>query len=264
VGRQWIAVALLGAASAAASAQQAQRDFSWGVSAGLQYRTLVERADEGGRLVEETGPMLRLGVDGRLALRGGGALQLDAGIAGGVIDYDGQTQAGVPHTTETAHRDFDLTARWRPWAPSSWGEAWVVLRGLQQRREIHSTPMVAGLLETSTLLMPGIRWSHEFDAAPWKVKPSVEVRSSVYHRLEIDFGGLFDASDIDGGHRNELEIALEGSSPQSPWSWSVGWTHARQSASNRQALLRGGVVVGTVRQPRIEIDDLTLRVRRAF
>ena len=88
--------------------------------------------------------------------------------------------------------------------------------------------------------------------------------SSVYHRLEIEFGGVFDPSDIDGGHRNEVAVALEGSSAQSPWSWSLAWTHARQSASDRQALYRGGVLVGTVRQPRIEIDDVMLRVRRAF
>jgi len=44
----------------------------------------------------------------------------------------------------------------------------------------------------------------------------------------------------------------------------LAWTHARQSASDRQALFRGGVLFGTVRQPRIEIDDVMLRVRRAF
>jgi hypothetical protein len=234
------------------------------LSAGVLLRSLVERADDGSRLVEESGPMLRIGVDGRFRFSGGGALQLDAGLAGGVLDYDGQTQSGVPHTTETAHRDLDLTAAWRPWAPASWGEAWVVLRGAQQRRDIRSTPTVGGLLETSTLLMPGLRWSHEFDAAAWKLRPSVEWRTSVYHRLEIEFGGLFDPSDIDGGHRNEVALALEGSSAQSPWSWSLAWTHTRQAASDRQALFRGGALIGTVRQPRIEIDVVMLRVRRAF
>lgn len=259
-----MAVALLGAGTTAAFAQQAQPDFSWGVSAGVQYRTLVERADDGSRLVEESGPMLRLGVDGQRRFAGGGALQLEAGVAGGVLDYDGQTQTGVPHTTETRHRDLDLTAAWRPWAPAPWGEAWVVLRGAQQRRDIRSTPTVGGLLETSTLLMPGVRWSHEIDVVTWKLRPSVEYRTSVYHRLQIEFGGVFDPSDIDGGHRNEVAVALEGSSAQSPWSWSLAWTHARQSASDRQSLFRGGVLVGTVRQPRIEIDDVMLRVRRAF
>jgi hypothetical protein len=264
VGRQWLAAALLGAGATAAFAQQAQPDYSWGLSAGVQHRTLVERADDGRQLVEESGPMLRVGVDGRIRFAGGGALQLDTGLAGGVLDYDGQTQSGVPHTTETAHRDLDLGAAWRPWAPGPWGEAWLVLRGAQQRRDIRSTPTVGGLFETSTLLMPGVRWSQEFDGAGWKVRPSVEWRTSVYHRLEIEFGGLFDPSDVDGGHRNELALALEGSSAQSPWSWLLAWTHARQSASDRQALFRGGVLFGTVRQPRIEIDDVMLRVRRAF
>lgn len=260
-----LAPALLALASGAAGAQAlAAPDLSWGLSAGVQHRRLVERADNGNRLVEESGPLLRLAIDGTLRLQGGGALQAGAELAGGNLDYEGRTQVGVPLTTDARHREFALNLGWRPWALAAWGEAWLVLRTLQQRRDIASTATVTGLRETSTLVMPGVRWNGNLDAAGWRLRPSVELRTSAWHRLHVDYRGLFDAQDLDGGHRNELSLGLEASAAGSPWNWSLEWTRARQAASERATLSRGGAPVGTVRQPRIEIDDVMLRVRRAF
>jgi hypothetical protein len=257
--------ALLALGTGAAWAQSpAAADFTWGASAGVVHRRLVERAEDGIRLVEETGPMLRLAVDTQLRLAGGGALRATAGAAAGRLDYDGHTQAGVPLTTATRHQDLDLAVGWRPLAPAAWGEAWLVLGVLQQRRTIQSTGNVAGLVETSTLLMPGLRWNHAFDAGGWRWEPSVQARVSVYHELDIDFGGLFDDTRFDAGRRRELVLGLHVSAPQSPWSAGLEWTRARQSASDREPVYRAGAQVATVRHPRIEIDDISLRVRRAF
>ena len=77
-------------------------------------------------------------------------------------------------------------------------------------------------------------------------------------------GGVFDDADLDGGSRREAVLGLDVASPASPWAFGITWTRARQFASPTQTLLRGGVPVGTVRQPRIEIDDVMLRARRAF
>ncbi|MBC5782937.1 hypothetical protein H8N03_08265 [Ramlibacter sp. USB13] len=262
---RFLSPALLALASGAAGAQAlAAPDLSWGVSAGVQHRRLVERADDGRRLVEESGPMLRLALDGALKLQGGGALQAGAGLAGGTLDYEGRTQAGAPLATDSRHRDLALSFGWRPWAPASWGEAWLVLRAVQQRRDIASTATVTGLRETSTLVMPGVRWTGSFDAARWRLRPAAELRTSAWHRLHVDYRGLYDAQDLDGGHRNELSLVLDASTAASPWSWSFEWTRARQAASERAPLTRGGAAAGTVRQPRIEIDDVMLRVRRAF
>lgn len=247
----------------AAQAQQASGP-SWDVSAAAVHRRLVEKADDGRQLVEESGPMLRLALSGQLGLASGGALRAEAGLAGGDLDYDGRTQGGVPLRTETRHRDADLSIAWRPWAPANWGEAWFVLRTTWQRRDIAATPTVGGLLETSTLLMPGLRWSHAIDAQGWRWRPSAELRTSVWHRLDVDYRGVFDAQELDGGRRTELVLGLEASAAGSPWSWSLEWTHARQSASERDTVRSNGVPVGTVRQPRIEIDDVMLRARRAF
>ncbi|HEY0823942.1 MAG TPA: hypothetical protein VGD76_09165, partial [Ramlibacter sp.] len=201
--------ALLALAAGAACAQApAAPDLAWGVSAGVLNRRLVERTEDGRRLVREAGPMLRAGVDTRLGLRTGGAVQVNAGAAGGVLDYDGQNQVGVPLQTETEHRDLDLALAWRPLPARSWGEAWLVLRALQQRRVIASTPSASGLRETSNLVSVGARWSHAFAAAGWQWQPSLELRTSVRHRLEVDFGGVYDTADIRGARRREAVLAL--------------------------------------------------------
>ena len=208
--------------------------------------------------------MLRLGVEARYVFAGGGALEAGVGAAIGTLDYQGQTQGGTPLSTETGHRDLDFTLAWRPLHASEWGEGWLVLRGAQQRRQIAGTSRAAGLRETSALLLPGIRWAHSFGAARWLWQPALELRASTRHRLEVDFGGVFDDADLEGGNRREAALALDMAAPGSPWAFGITWTRTRQSASPQQALFRQGVRVGTVRQPRIEMDDVMLRVRRTF
>jgi hypothetical protein len=248
----------------AAGAQAQAPAAQWEVSAGVLHRRLVERADDGARLVTESGPLLRLAASGQLALPSGGSLRAEAGVAGGELDYTGRTQGGAPLTTDSRHRELDATLAWRPWPAAAWGEAWLLLHALQQRRDIAGTAGVGGLRETSTLLLPGLRWSRDFDAAGWRWQPSVEVRASVWHQVDVDYHGVFDSQDLDGGHRNELALALRAWSPASPWRWSVEWTRSQQSPSHVDTVRRSGAAVGTVRQPRIEIDDVMLRATRAF
>lgn len=235
-----------------------------GLSAQVVHRRLVERDEDGRRLVTESGELLRLQGEAGRALRGGGALRGFAAVAAGTLDYRGQTQAGVPLSTDSAHRDLALGAAWRPVAPASWGEAWLTLQVLQQRRRIASTPAARGLRETSMLVMPGLRWTHALEARGWRWRPGVEVRASVHHRLDVDFGGLFDDARLTGGGRRELLLSLEAGPAGSPWKFGIEWSHARQSASAVDVLERGGVAVGSVHQPRIAIDDVALRVRREF
>ncbi|GAB3775906.1 hypothetical protein GCM10028796_52590 [Ramlibacter monticola] len=234
------------------------------VAAGVVHRRLVERADDGRRLVTESGELLRLQAQGELELARGGALRASAGIAAGGLDYRGQTQAGVPLDTDSGHRDLEFGFAWRPLAPAPWGEGWLGLHGLQQRRQIASTPSAQGLRETSSLLLAGVRWSHVFDGAGWRWQPSAEFRGSVRHRLEVDFHGVFDTADLKGGGRRELLLGLDASPAGSPWHFGFAWTRARQSASPVQPLLRAGAPAGTVRQPRIEIDDVMLRAGLSF
>ena len=263
-GLQYAAAWLtLGAGAACAQAPGAPA-ASWGVSAEVLHRRLVERADTGRRLIEETGPLLRLTLDGRLDLAGGGALQAKAAAAAGTLDYEGRTQGGVPLATDSRHRDLEAGLAWRPLPAAAWGEGWLVLRTLQQRRRIASTATARGLTESADLVMPGLRWSHAFDAAGWRWQPSLELSTSVRHSLQVDFGGVFDDATMRGGRRHETLLDLQVSAPSSPWSFGLAWSHARQSASSTQTLSRNGAAVGSVRQPRIDIDGVSLRARRAF
>lgn len=256
----WLALGA-GAACAQAAAEPSDR---WGVSAGVMQRRLVEGTDAGMRLVEESGPLLRLTLDGRLDLANGGALHAKVAAAAGTLDYEGRTQVGVPLATNSRHRDLEAGLAWRPLPTAAWGEGWLVLRSVQQRRRIVSTAAARGLAESSDLVMPGVRWSRAFDAAGWRWQPSLELSVSARHRLEVDFGGVFDDATIRGGRRREAVLDLQVAAPSSPWSFGLAWSRTRQSASSTQTLLRNGAAVGSVRQPRIEIDDLSLRVRRAF
>jgi len=257
--------ALLASGAVTVCAQPAHAsNVAWGISAGVLQRRLVERDTDGTRLVRESGPMLRLAFDAQWRLANGGALRAGAAVAGGTLDYDGQTQAGTPLRTETDHRDLELGAAWRPLSPQAWGEGWLVLKLLGQRRLIASTPAARGLDETSRLLLAGVRWSHAFEAASWQWRPAIELRTSLRHRVEVDSGGFFDTMDLKGGRRHEAVLAVDASRAASPWSFGIAWTHARQSASPVQPLMRTGAPIGTVFQPRIDIDDLSLQVRRAF
>jgi hypothetical protein len=48
------------------------------------------------------------------------------------------------------------------------------------------------------------------------------------------------------------------------WRWRLEWSHSRQSASSSSALYRGGVLVGSVQQPRVKIDDVSMLLTRRF
>jgi hypothetical protein len=260
-----VAAALIAQAAGGACAQApAPPGLSGELSAGVQHRRLTEVGQDGRRLVQERGELLRVQAGAQLPLAGGGALRASAAIAAGSLAYRGQTQAGVPLATDAAHRDLELGLHWRPLPEARWGEAWLGLAALQQRRLIASQPAARGLRETSTLLLPGLRWTHALDAGGWRWQPALEVRTSVHHRLDVDFGGVFDGAALDGGRRRELLLALDAAPAASPWRFGVTWSRARQSASRVQTLARGGAPVGTVRQPRIEIDEVTVRATRAF
>jgi hypothetical protein len=170
----------------------------------------------------------------------------------------------VALATDTRHRDLDLALAWRPWAPARWGEASLVLRAVQQRRKILTTSAAGGLNETSTLWMPGLRWSHAFGAWGWRWRPAIELRASAGHRLDVDYLGVYDAQTLRGGQRRELLLALEASPASSAWTWALEWTRARQRPSESSTVRHFGLPAGTVRQPAIEIDDVALRLRRAF
>jgi hypothetical protein len=262
--RATTACAALAFASGCAFAQGA--DLAWSVGADLSHRKLVEYSAAGARLVTESGPMARLRIGVQQGLASGGAWGGGAALGGGDLDYEGVTQAGVPLSTRSRHRDAELSAFWQPWPAADWGQATLTLRWLQQRRDIMPTATVAGLEETSSLWIPGLRYSTPVWTAGAALRWQLEAEASVSarHRLRVDYGGVFDGSNIRGATRRELALRVHAFAAESPWRWTLEWTGSRQPASPVATLYRNGAAVGTVRQPRIAIDEVALRLTRSF
>ena len=239
----------------------------WAATAGVRHRTLSEWSATGARLLTEKGFLPHLQLSAQLAGPTWPTLAFEAGVSGGDLDYRGQTQSGVPLTTTTRHTDLELGVHWRPLPAAAWGEAWLGLDWLQARRNIASSPIAGGLDETSSLVLPGVRWRSPSFALPntdnAKFQLEAQWRTSVRHRLEVDYLGVFDNSSLHGGRRSEAVLGLSVTSAQT-WRWSLEWSHSRQSASSSSALYRGGVLVGSVQQPRVKIDDVSLLLTRRF
>jgi hypothetical protein len=251
------------AGSTAWSAEPAERFWA---SAAVVHRALEENAAGGARLLTERGPMLELRLGGHHALGSGGALASELSLAGGLLDYDGQTQGGAPLQTTADHLDAGARVMWRPWAPQPWGAPWLIAGWHHNRRNITGTGTVSGLREHSSAWLAGVRWqsaSHQA-TAQWQMHLELDALVSMKHRLDVDFHGLFDASRLDGGRQRRTAIRLVGTAADSPWNWTLEWSRLNQAASPSAILRRGGLVAGTVRQPHLSTDDLALRVTRRF
>jgi hypothetical protein len=253
------AVAVCGTAQAQSSA------IVYEASLGVTHRTLTERSAAGGTLLTERGwlPQAR-GSMGK-ALSGGGAIAGSLTLSGGDIDYHGQTQAGAPLSTTTRQTEVAADVLWRPIAPAAWGQAWITGQGLVNRRSIESTPAAGGLDETSSALLLGARWaSPSFAAGGWQAHVEADARVSVWHRLEVDYRGLLDASSFEGARKHQWALRLVGARTDSPWGWEIEAARLMQGASDSVPVFRAGSLFGTVRQPALTIEDVSLRISRRF
>jgi len=249
-----------------AQAQEAPVEFTG--TASLSHRKLVERTSAGANLLTERGPMAHLHLQAVRPLAEGHALGLRAHIGGAHLDYDGQTQAGVPLTTTTRQAEAGADLMWRPHAPAAWGEGWLTLGALANRRMIYSTPIAGGLDETSSAALVGVRWRSPAFApvARWTANVEAEARTSVWHRLDVDFHGLLDKTHFDAARKRMLTVRVLASPADSPWEWGLEWSGLWQPASRSASVARAGVPLAgtTVHQPELSMRDLTLRVGRRF
>lgn len=242
-------------------------DWTLTGSLGVTQRRLTEYAATGGKLLTETGPMAEARLEGTRTLEDGSAWGLRASVLRGDLDYNGQTQAGAPLATTTRQWETEAVVMWRPWAPAAWGEAWLLGGVLVNFRGILSTPLAGGLDETSTAALAGVRWrSPALAAGSWSWNVEADARTSVVHRLHVDYHGLLDDSHFRGARKNLLALRVVGTPADSPWSFSLEWSGLRQPASRSVPVTLNGVLVPgtTVRQPELTIRDLALRVSRRF
>lgn len=237
-------------------------------SIAIGHRQLAERTVGGGTLLTESGPMTQVQIEAVRSLAGGGAIDLRAHLAGGDLDYDGRTQAGAPLATTTRQGEGGVDLLWRPHEPAPWGEAWLSLGWLANRRLIRGTAAAGGLDERSSALLAGVRWrSRRFTPlAGWASHLELEARSSVSHRLRVDYYGLLDTSRFEGARKQLWTLRLLASPDGSPWQWGLEWSQLRQGASKAVPVSRRGALLPgtTVRQPELSTHDLVLRLSRRF
>lgn len=245
-----------------ADAPGAPDAWQWDVTAA--HRSLVERDAAGQRLLRESGPLARLRITARPSWAPLGRVEFSAALAHGRLDYDGRTQGGLPLATRSRHDEAQLGARWLPAASFAWGEPSITVDVLRFRREIEATALAGSIAETSTLWMPGLRWtSPGWAAGAASIALHAQWRASVHHALAVDYAGVFDPSSLRGGQREELALGATAAMPGG-WSLALEWRRARQAESRAVALYRGGVLAGTVRQPHIAIDDVGLVLSKGF
>jgi hypothetical protein len=265
--------AVLAASAGGALAQAAPIEFTG--SLGLSYRRLQEHT-AGTTLLTEKGPVGVLQLEGTRPFANGGAASVRFTALGGDLDYYGRTQppANIPLDTRSRHTEAGLDLLVRPFAPAAWGEGWLTLGWLGNRRDIASTAIATGLLEDSSSVWAGLQWRGPqvpvLDG--WMLRPDVEGRVSVWHRLTVNFRGArdpvslqpLDTTSFGGARRRQLVLRLVGAKADSPWSWAVEWSRITQGESGSSPLTAGGGLIGTVRQPGLDIEDVGVRVTRRF
>jgi hypothetical protein len=249
--------------AAAAGVQAAGPAFD--VEAGVAERTLREWTSGGARLLREHGPVAQLRGTALFSPADRPVYALHLRLAQGRLNYDGQTQSGAPLRTHSDHTEVEAGAGWMPWSASAWGQLELGVDQLRFRRDIASTPLAQGLVETSSITFAGLTWrSPEWGATgPFRWHLEAGARTSLHHRLDVDFGGLFDASRLHGGERDELKLRAA-ASLRDGWTAALTWQHARQHASGTTILTRGGALAGSVQQPRLGIDDFLLTIGKSF
>lgn len=242
----------------------APADAPWQWEATAAQRTLVERDAGGQRLLKESGPLARLRITARPSWAPAGRLEFSAALARAQLDYEGRTQAGLPLATTSRHLEAEGGAAWKPSHAYAWGEPAVTFDGLWFRRSIAASADAASLQETSTLWMPGLAWtSPSWSAGGAAFRLQARWRTSVHHHLAVDYAGLFDPSSLRGGHRSDVSLAATALAANG-WSFSLEWHRARQAESDVAPIFAAGVPAGTVRQPRISLDDVGLKISKEF
>lgn len=224
------------------------------VEAGLAQSRWREVAASGDTLLTERGslPLVTLRVEVPSGLAGRWQLALSG--SGGERSYDGQTQAGVPLRTASDLRDQSARLQWLSDPSAAWRYG-ARLQWLRSQRELRSTPQAQGYPERHDLLQAavvlatggpigasGLSWTAEA-AAGAGPGSRVRVRLPGYDPVTLATGPL---RSLSAGAR------LSGSWPGG-WQWHLGIEHGalRRGAGEPVALRRGGLVMGSVSQPRI-------------
>jgi hypothetical protein len=231
------------------------------VGAGLQWQALREQGVAGQTLVREQGlsPQFRAAAVQPLA----DAWVARAALAGsaGRARYDGRTQGGAPigSGTDMQSATFETALQWRPAAASGAG----LEAGLQVerfRRRLNGVDTYGGLDErlTQPRWLLGASWRGDAwslrAAALWGDRAPLEVRFD---------DGLYDRAHLRSGRAAGWAIDAARALGRG-WRVVVGAESLAVGRSLEATLARGGVVAGTVAQPRWRRERILLMLERVL
>jgi hypothetical protein len=272
-------VASLAACACAHPAAAAAETPAWSLDASAAVsikRFGYKEYSDAGRLLDEEsgnlpGAVLALGL-----AREDWRIEAELAGHGGTVDYDGQTTLGTPvrTRTDTALADASLRLARRyalaraevtPYAGAGW-HYWD--RDIRSTRTSGGT-YVYGLREVYRWYSIELGLRAMVDTAVESLRVGLDLRGLRIVRPTMDFdgAGLYDRATLSLGERNGWRVAV-------PLEYSLGpaatlraelyaerWEFGRSATQN---LTSGGVVVGTVHEPRSESRMIGLTLGAVF
>jgi hypothetical protein len=223
--------------------------------------------DNGGRLDHEHGTLYGL-TGGLQAAREALLLEGEISWFGNDVNYDGQTQDGVPVRTRTDERILDGQARvgWRFRRQDKL--QYQLYGGLGYRdwqRDIRSTPAAPGVKETYTwwyALIGGRGLYHVNQRTTWLAE--AQLMRPVDPEIEVNFKNDLDDTRLDLGSKPGVRLSLAWRHELvSGWrleimpfytAWDIGRSQSR-------SLKQNGVVVGSLYEPRSETRNYGIQAR---
>jgi hypothetical protein len=185
---------LVGAVTGLISVEAMASPFRFEVTADtlLANYTSTERRDDGAPFNRENGILTGLSL-GATVLRGPWQLELVGTLGVGTIDYEGETQLGLPLASQThlEHAQLEVSPVYQIGkTPLFFGAS---LQARRIDRRIEATPIAEGLHETLSQVQlgpqVGARWDFRFGL---RAVVFAEALWAFHSVLDVDFEGMFD------------------------------------------------------------------------
>jgi hypothetical protein len=246
----------------------AHADFAVDIQHSLTYFHYREFNDTGTRLNKEEG--ILAGASGFIAYDSGPAeVSISATHLAGKIDYDGQTQGGLAHSTKTSEQlsSIDFMAAYQP-ATIGWLSFYLNISGHQWTRDIKARLSVSGLEEVYSWCRYALGTAIQF---PLSQTDDVDI--------DIAYGVIRNADvvvKLDRHGFGKPRLAL----PGRPWlSFGLGLTRRLQQNAtvgidiryqrfefgrSENMALNNGTTLITIHEPRSETESLQLALGVSF
>jgi len=231
--------------------------------AGILNFDVKEFDTQGNRLVHESDPLY--GIDVEFGLRRRQTeIKLGAAYYAGDVDYEGQTQAGVPVNSSTDERivDLSIAAVYRP----SFVPAISVYGGpgfRYWRRDIQPVGTATGLDESYRWwkLQAGMSIAWTRAKNHWMLDG--RVTRALSPRVNVDLSDRFDSAELNLGDRWGWRVGgrwMRVLSPRLEATLDLSYEVQRLGNSDAETLKRNGAPVGSIYQPRIEMKNFGILI----